>query len=128
MDAHTEMLSSTNSHSILSPSEGNGTMFLTGYNRLLANDDTMAVRDFYLLLMVYVNYFCMPVLSFVLKGIGGFGKGIVNEFRVMLSYIYTSIDFLVEGKEYILKLFSLPKEQLKFNFILRKLHKKTVLL
>lgn len=33
------------------PWEGNTDLFITGYNSLLANDDTKVARDFYLLLM-----------------------------------------------------------------------------
>ena len=103
-------------------------MFITGYNSLLANDDTRAARDFYLLLMVYVNYFCIPVLSFVLKGLCGFRKGFQSKFSERSNFVCIAIGFFVEDKEYISVPHFSQKEQVECNFLSRNLYRKTVLL
>ncbi len=113
---------------ILNPFEGNTDFFITGYNSLLANDDTRVARDFYLLLMVYVNYFCFPVLSFVLNCLGGFGKSIQSGFSKRVNFVYVVVTFFMEDKEYISKLAFSKKEQVEFNFLSRILNRKTVLL
>ena len=128
MANHMESFSNIKLSSILNPSEGNNDVFVTGYNYLLANDDTRAARDFYLLLMVYVNYFCVPVLSFVLKGLCGFGKSIQCKFSESAKFVYVAIVFFVEDKEYISMLPFSRKEQVEYNFLSGNIYRKTVLL
>ena len=125
---HMETSSNTKSSSILNPSEGNNDLFITGYNSLLANDDTRAARDFYLLLMVYVNYFCVPVLSFVLNGLYRFGKGVQSKFSERSNLVCMAIGFFVEEKEYVSLLPFLQTEQVGSNCLSRSLYRKTVLL
>ena len=122
MANHIEMFSNIN------PSEGNNDLFITGYNSLLANDDTRAAMDFYLLLMVYVNYFCVPVLSFVLKGSCGFGKSVHSKFSEREKFVYITIAFFVEDKEYISMLPFSRKEQVECIFLSGNIYRKTVLL
>ncbi len=112
---------------ILNPFEGNTDFFITGYNSLLANDDTRVARDFYLLLMVYVNYFCFPVLSFVLNCLGGFGKSIQCKFSE-ISRLVMAITFFVENKKYISILPFLRKGQVESFFLPGDIYCKTVLL
>jgi hypothetical protein len=125
---HMESYSNIKSSSMLNPLEGSNALFITGYNNLLANDDIRVARDFYLLLMVYVNYFCIPVLSFVLNCLGGFGKGIQSKFSERVNFVYVVVTFFMENKEYISKLAFSKKEQVEFNFLSRILNQKTVLL
>ena len=123
-----ETFSDIKSSSILNTSEDNNDMFITGYNSLLANDDTRAARDFYLLLMVYVNYFCIPVFSFVLKGLYGFGKSAQCKFSERARCVYMAIALFVEDKEYIFMLPSSRKEQVECILLSGNIYRKTVLL
>ncbi|MGR3293396.1 MAG: hypothetical protein ACUZ9M_05180 [Candidatus Scalindua sp.] len=123
-----EPFSNIKSPSILNPSEGNNDMFITGYNCLLANDDTRAARDFYLLLMVYVNCFCAPVFSFALKGLCGFGKSVQCKFSESARFVYMGIAFFVEDKESISMLPFSRKEQIECILLSGNIYRKTVLL
>ena len=123
-----ESYSNIKSSSILNPSEDNNVLFITGYNSLLANDDTMGARDFCLLLLVYVNYFCIALLSIVLKGLCEFGKGVQSKFSERVDFVCIAIVFFVEDKKYVSKLPFLEKEQVEFILLSRNLYRKTVLL
>jgi hypothetical protein len=123
-----ELFSNTKSSSILNPSECNNDLFITGYNSLLANDDTRATRDFYLLLMVYVNYFCVPVLSFVLRGLCGFGKSVQCKFSESARFVYMGIAFFVADEESISILPLSRKEQIECILLSGNIYRKTVLL
>ncbi len=123
-----ESFSNIQSTSIISSVEGNNDLLITGYNSLLANDDTWAARDYYLLLMVYVNYFCIPVIFFVLKGSRSFENGAQSKFSERAIFVCIANAFFVEDKKYISKLPSSQKEQVEFNFLSRNSYRKTVLL
>jgi len=125
---HLEVFPNTKSLSILSPMEGNSNLLITGYNSILANDDTRAARDFYLLLMVYVNYFCAPVFSLVLKGLWRFGSNVQSKISEIYNFVYFANSFFVEDKEYISVMPSLRKKQLEFSVLSRNTYCKTVLL
>jgi len=88
----------------------------------------MATRDFCLLLLVYVNYFCIALLSIVLKGLCEFGKGVQSKFSERVDFVCISIVFFVEDKKYVSKLPFLEKEQVEFILLSRNLYRKTVLL
>ncbi len=123
-----ETLSNIKTFSTFSSSEGNNDLFISGYNSLLLNDNTRAARDFYLLLMIYVNYFCLPVLSFFLNGLTSFGNSVQSKFSKRANFVYIAIAFFMEDKEYISKLPFSQKKQVEFTFLSRNLHRKTVLL
>ena len=125
---HMESFSNIQSPSILSSSKCNNDLFITGYNSLLANDDTRAARDYYLLLMVYVNYFCIPVISFVLKGTCRFEEGVQSKFSKRANFVCIKNILFVEDKKYISKLSFSQKEQVEFIFLSRNSYRKTVLL
>ena len=125
---HLEAFSNTKSLSILSPMEGNSNLLITGYNSILANDDTRAARDFYLLLMVYVNYFCTPVFSLVLNSLWKFGRSGQSKFSEIYNFVYLANSFFVEDKEYILMMPSLRKKQVEFSVLSENTYCKTVLL
>ena len=128
MDNHMESFSSIKTSSIFSSSEGNNDLFITGYNSLLMNDKTRAARDFYLLLMIYVNYFCIPVLSFFLNGLSSFGNSVQSKFSKRANFVYKAVAFFMKDKEYISKLPFSQKKQVEFIFLSRNFHRKTVLL
>ena len=125
---HLEAFSNTKSLSILSPMEGNSNLLITGYNNILANDDTRAARDFYLLLMVYVNCFCAPVFSLVLKGLWRLGRSVQSKFSEISKFVYLPATLFVENKESISMLPFLWKKQVVFNLLSRDTYCKTVLL
>ena len=127
-DNHMETFSDIKLSSILNSSEVNNDLFINGYNSLLASDDTRAARDFYLLLMVYVNYFCVPILFFALKGLCGFGQSVQSKYSERSKFVYLAITFFVKDKEYISMLPFLWKKHVEFNLLLRKTYCKTVLL
>ena len=114
--------------SVYNATEGNNDLFMTGYNSLLLNDNTRVARDFYILIMIYINYFCFPVLSFFLKGLFRFGNSIQSKFSERAIFIYIAIAFFMEDKEYISTLSFPQKEQVEFNFLSRNSYRKTVLL
>ncbi|KHE92098.1 MAG: hypothetical protein K8F52_01645 [Candidatus Scalindua rubra] len=114
--------------SILNPSEVNGDLFIKGYNILLLSDDTRAARDFYLLLMVYVNYFCVPILFFALKGLSGFGQSVLSKYSERSKFVHLTITFFVEDKKYISMLPFLWKKHVECNLLLKNTYCKTVLL
>jgi hypothetical protein len=115
MEAFTNVTSS----SISNPSEGKNVLFIAGYNSLLLNDNTRAARDFYLLLMIYVNYFLCPVLSFFLNSLSRFGNSIQRKFSKRTNSVYIAIVFFMESKEYISKLSFSQKKQVEFVFLSR---------
>ncbi len=123
-----EDISNLKSSSMLNLPEDNNDLFITGYYSVLANDDTRTARDFYLLLMVYVNYFCSPVFSFVLKGLSGFGKDIQTEFGKISNFVYIAIALFAENRECISVLAFSRKEQVERIFSQEALYRKTVLL
>ena len=125
---HLEAFSNTKSLSILSPMEGNSNLLITGYNSILANDETRATRDFYLLLMVYVNCFCAPVFSFVLKGLWRFGRIVQSKYSEIYNFVYLANSFFVENKEYLSMIPSLRKKQVMFSVLSGNTYYKTVLL
>ncbi|MCR4290451.1 MAG: hypothetical protein NUV86_09365 [Candidatus Scalindua sp.] len=123
-----ETYSDIKSLSILNPSEVNSNLFIKGYNILLASDDTRAARDFYLLLMVYVNYFCVPILFFALKGLCGYGQSVLSKHSERSKFVHLAITFFVEDKKYISMLPFLWKKHVEYNFLLKNTYCKTVLL
>ena len=122
-----ESFSNIKTLSMFNSSEGDNDLFITGYNSLLANDDTRDARDFYLLLMIYVNYFCLPVLSFFLNGLSSFGNSVQSKFSKRANFVYIAIAFFIEDKKCISKPFFSQKEQVEFFFLTRNLNRKTVL-
>ncbi len=126
MNNFVEPISNIKLSTITNHSEDNNDLFMTGYNSLLANSDSRAARDFYLLLMVYVNYFCAPVYSFALKSLCALRKS----FRYKLSEIVrvADMEITLEGKEYIAILPFLRTKQVECNFLSRNIYRKTVLL
>ena len=113
---------------IMNPSEDNNDLFMAGYSSLLANSDSRAARDFYLLLMVYVDYFCVQVFSFALKSLCALRKSIQCKFSEIVRVADMAITFFVVNKEYITILPFSRTKQVECNFLSRNIYRKTVLL
>ena len=116
-----ESFSNIKTLSMFNSSEGDNDLFITGYNSLLTNDDTRAARDFYLLLMIYVNYFCFPVLSFFLNGLSGFRNSVQGKFSERANFVYMAIALFIEDKECISKLFFFTERAGRIQFFIKKL-------
>ena len=43
---------------------------------MLTNQYNRIVKDFYLLLVVYIHCFCLPIFSSVINIFGGFGESV----------------------------------------------------
>ena len=129
MNNFVEPISNINLSTITSRSEEhNNDLFIVGYNSLLINSDSRAARDFYLLLMVYVNYFCVPVFSFVLKSLSALRYSVQFKFNEIVRVANMVISFFVENKEYIVALPSSQIKQAECNVVSRNIYCKTVLL
>ncbi len=128
MTNYMEMFSNNGSSSILNPSEGSNDLLITRFNSVLTGGCSRAARDFYLLLIVYVNCFCIPVLSFVLKGLFGFGKSAQCKFSERARFVYSAITFFVENRKCISMLAFSRKGQIEYIFLSGDTYRKTVLL
>lgn len=98
MNNSVESISNIKLSTIINRSEGGNDLFITGYDSLLANDDSRATRDFYLLLMVYVNYFCVPVLFVDLKDIYGFERSVQPQISKTSKFVCVATILLAEDK------------------------------
>jgi len=129
MNNFVEPISNINLSTITSHSEDNNNdLFMAGYNSLLINSDSRAARDFYLLLMVYVNYFCVPIFSFALKSLCALRNSVQFKFGEIERVANIAISFFMESKEFIAILPSSRMKQVECNFVSRNIYRKTVLL
>ncbi|WP_133111574.1 hypothetical protein [Candidatus Scalindua japonica] len=119
-----ESLSNSKSLTKINSSESSNDLLIAGYNSLLLSANNRVERDFSLLLIIYVDYFCISVLHFFLKGLRGFGN---SDFSKRSNVVYMPVVFFVEDKEYISSLSFLKKEQLGFSGLSRSSYRKTVL-
>ncbi len=126
MNSSVESIPNIKLSTIINHSEDNNDLFIAGYNSLLANSDSRAARDFYLLLMVYVNYFCVPVYSFVLKSLCALRRSVRCKFSEIARV--TDIEITLEDKEYIAILSSSRTKQVEYNYLSRNIYRKTVLI
>jgi len=129
MNNFVEPISNIKLSTITSRSEDhNNDLFMAGYNSLLINSDSKAAMDFYLLLMVYVDYFCVPVFSFALKSLCVLRNSVRFKFNEIVRVANMVISFFVENKEYIVTLPSSQIKQAECNVVSRNIYCKTVLL
>tara|TARA_B100001964_G_scaffold238678_1_gene304616 strand:- start:900 stop:1289 length:390 start_codon:yes stop_codon:yes gene_type:complete len=129
MNNFVEPISNINLSTITSHSEDNNNdLFMAGCNSLLINSDSRAARDFYLLLMVYVNYFYVPVFSFALKSLYALRNSVQFKFGEIERVANIAISFFMESKEFIAILPSSRMKQVECNFVSRNIYRKTVLL
>jgi hypothetical protein len=122
-----EIFSNNGSSSILDSSEVSSDLSIAGYDSVLTSDYSRTARDFYLLLIVYINYFCIPVLSFVLKGLFGFGKSAKCKISENARFVYAAIVFFVESRKRISILPFSRKGQIECIFLSGDTYRKTVL-
>ncbi len=128
MNNSVESISNIKLSTIINHSEDNNDLFMAGYNSLLINSDSRAARDFYLLLMVYVNYFCVPVFSFALKSLCALRKSVRCKLSEIVRVADMAITFFMEDKKYIVILPFSRTRQVECNFLSRNIYHKTVLL
>ena len=88
------------SSSLLVP-ECNNSLFFTGKNGVFTSESERDSNGLYLLLIVYVHYFCIPVLPLVLNVLRGYEKnvqGVCDE----NAQIYSSENMsCMENKDYL---------------------------
>jgi len=123
-----ESLPSIKLSTVIDHSEVNDDLFIVGYNSLLANSDSKATRDFYLLLMVYVNYFCIPVFSFALKSLNALRECVRCTYSEIVSVAAMPITFFMVDKEYITMIPFSRTKQAECNSLSGSVNRKTVLL
>mgnify|MGYP006865012347 FL=1 len=128
MNNSVESLPSIKLSTVIDHSEVNDDLFIVGYNSLLANSDSKAARDFYLLLMVYVNYFCIPVFSFALKSLNALRECVRCTYSEIVRVTDMPITFFMVDKEYITMIPFSRTKQAECNSLSGNVNRKTVLL
>ena len=128
MNNSVESLPSIKLSTVTDHSEVNNDLFIVGYNRLLANSDSKAARDFYLLLMVYVNYFCIPIFSFALKSLNALRESVRCAYSEVVRVTDMPITFFMVDKEYITMIPFSRTKQAECNSLSGNVNRKTVLL
>lgn len=123
---HKKTFSYIKSSSILSVSEGSNDLFFTGYNGMLTNQYIRIVKDFCLLLVVYIHCFCIPTFSFVINIFGGFGESIGNERSEMVCFGCIENVSFKEDKNFLSKLLCSFREQVEYKILIRNLYQKAV--
>jgi len=129
MNNSVESLPSIKLSTVIDRSEVNDDLFIVGYNSLLANSDSKAARDFYLLLMVYVNYFCIPVFSFALKSLNALRECVqCTSYSKIVRVTDMPIAFFMVDREYITMIPFSRTKQAECDFLSGNVNRKTVLL
>jgi hypothetical protein len=128
MNNSVEALPSIKLSTAIDHSEVNDDLFIVGYNSLLANSDSKAARDFYLLLMVYVNYFCIPIFSFALKSLNALRESVRCAYSEVVRVTDMPITFFMVDKEYITMIPFSRTKQAECNSLSGNVNRKTVLL
>ncbi|MFQ5687930.1 MAG: hypothetical protein ACE5GV_14860 [Candidatus Scalindua sp.] len=119
VDLQADTFSYVKSSPILSVLEDNNGLFFTGYNGMLTSNSNRGVRDFCLLLVVYIHCFCLPIFSFVINVFSGFGASIGNERSERVCFGCIKNVSFKEDKDFLFKpLFSL-REQVAYNLLNR---------
>lgn len=122
---HKKTFSYIKSSSILSVSEGSNDLIFTGYNGMSTNQyNNRIVKEFCLLLVVYIHCFCLPTFSFVINIFSGFGESIGSE-RSEMACIEENVSFK-EDKDFLSKLLCSFREQVEYNILTRNLYQKAV--
>lgn len=123
---HKKTFSYIKSSSILSVSEGSNDLFFTGYNGMLTNQYNRIVKDFCLLLVVYIHCFCLPTFSFVINIFGGFGESIGSERSERACFGCIENVSFKKDKDFLSKLLCLFREQVEYKILTRNLYQKAV--
>lgn len=99
--------------------EYNNSLSFAGKNGVLTSDIDRDSNDLYLLLMVYVHYFCIPVLPLILNVLSRYEKNVRDVCDKNIQ-IYSSGNMpCMENKNCLSILSFLLKEQIEFNLIHR---------
>ena len=125
-DLQTNTISYVESSPVLSALEGNNGLFFTGNNGILTSNINRAARDFCLLLVVYIHYFCLPIFSFVTNIFRGFGASIGNERSERACYGSIENVSFKEDKDFLSKLLFSFGYQVEYNTLTGNIYHKAV--
>jgi hypothetical protein len=116
---YSQSFSGIRSSSALLVSECNHSLFFNGKNGVFTSESKRVSNDLYFLLIVYVHYFCIPVLPLILNVLSIYEKNVRGACDENM-HIYSSENMsCMEKKDYLSILSFLLKEQIKFNLIHR---------
>ena len=125
-DLQTNTISYVESSPVLSALEGNNGLFFTGNNGILTSNINRAARDFCLLLVVYIHYFCLPIFSFVTNIFRGFAASIGNERSERACFGCIENVSFKEDKDFLSKLLFSFGYQVEYNTLTGNIHHKAV--
>ncbi len=125
-DLQTNTISYVESSPVLSALEGNNGLFFTGNNGILTSNINRGARDFCLLLLVYIHYFCLPIFSFVTNVFRGFGASIGNERSERTCFGSIENVSFKEDKDILFQLLFSFREQAEYNILTGNLYQKAV--
>jgi hypothetical protein len=125
-DLQTNTISYVESSPVLSALEGNNGLFFTGNNGILTSNINRGARDFCLLLVVYIHYFCLPIFSFVTNIFRGFGASIGNERSERACFGCIENVSFKEGKDFLIKLLISYRVQVDYNTLTGSINHKAV--
>ncbi len=116
---HKQPFSGIRSSSSLLVPECNNSLFFTGENGVFTSGSEKNSNGLYLLLLVYVHYFCIPVLPLILNVLSRYERN-VRGVCDGNAHVHSSENMsCVENKDYLSILSFLLKEQIEFNLIHR---------
>ena len=125
-DLQTNTISYVESSPVLSALEGNNGLFFTGNNGILTSNINRGARDFCLLLVVFIHYFCLTIFSFVTNVFHGFGASIGNERSERACFGSIENVSFKEGKDFLIKLLLSFRDQVEYNTLTGNLYHKAV--
>ena len=125
-DLQTNTISYVESSPVLSALEGNNGLFFTGNNGILTSNINRGARDFCLLLVVYIHYFCLPIFSFVTNIFRGFGASIGNERSERACFGCIENVSFKEDKDFLSKLLFSFGYQVEYNTLTGNIYHKAV--
>ena len=125
-DLQTNTISYVESSPVLSALEGNNGLFFTGNNGILTSNINRAARDFCLLLVVYIHYFCLPIFSFVTNIFRGFAASIGNECSERACFGCIENVSFKEDKDFLSKLLFSFGYQVEYNTLTGNIYRKAV--
>ena len=125
-DLQTNTISYVESSPVLSALEGDNGLFFTGRNGILTSNINRGARDFCLLLVVYIHYFCLPIFSFVTNIFRGFGASIGNERSERACFGSIENVSFKEDKDFLSKLLFSFGYQVEYNTLTGNIYHKAV--
>ena len=125
-DLQTNTISYVESSPVLSALEGDNGLFFTGRNGILTSNINRGARDFCLLLVVYIHYFCLPIFSFVTNVFRGFGASIGNGRSERACFGCIENVSFKEDKDFLFKLLFSFGYQVEYNTLTGNIYHKAV--